>query len=261
MEAPRAAHGYPLYQAWAARAPSQARRRTNPRAKERRRTLKPPRRLPGPDLRTMPAPMTEQQIRAATVGEPALLDGPVILAEYDPAWTEGFVREAKRIQKALGARALRVEHVGSTAVPGLPAKPVIDILLVVANSGDESSYLPALEAAGYVLRIREPGWHQHRLLHGPGTKVNLHVFSDGSEEVERLLAFRDRLRANPADRARYAREKRRLASRRWKYVQNYADAKSDVIEAILGRARSRPRVGRRPPRGTGRKPPRADGGR
>ena len=129
-----------------------------------------------------------------------------------------------------------MEHIGSTAVPGLVAKPIIDILLVVANSADESSYVPALEAAGYVLRIREPDWHQHRLFKGPDTNINLHVFTTGSEEIRRVLILRDSLRTNEADRQLYARTKQSQASRKWKYVQNYADAKSEVVNAILARA-------------------------
>jgi GrpB-like predicted nucleotidyltransferase (UPF0157 family) len=182
--------------------------------------------------------MTDQQLREATVGELKPLDGPVVLVEYDPIWPERFTHEAERIRAALGGRALRVEHVGSTAVPGLLAKPVIDIVLEVADSADEPSYLPALEAAGYVLRIREPNWYQHRLLKGPDTTINLHVFSLRSVETERVLAFRDRLRANETDRDLYARTKRSLASRKWKFTQNYADAKSEVIEAILARAKT-----------------------
>src|SRR5690606_29898587 len=100
-----------------------------------------------------------------------------------------FEREAKRIRSALGDRALRVEHVGSTSVPGLCAKPVIDILLVVPDSSDEASYVPALEAAGYKLRIREPEWFEHRLFKGPDTDINLHVFSEGASEIERMLCF------------------------------------------------------------------------
>jgi GrpB-like predicted nucleotidyltransferase (UPF0157 family) len=180
------------------------------------------------------APMTDQQVRKAAVGQ--RLDGPVILVEYDPAWPENFAREAKRIEVALGERAIRIEHIGSTAVPGLVAKPIIDILLVVVDSADEPSYVPALEAAGYVLRIREPDWHEHRVFKGPDTNINLHVFTLGSEEIERHLTFRDRLRANKTDRDLYAQTKQGLASRKWKYTQNYADAKSDVIEAILARA-------------------------
>ncbi|MCI4352185.1 MAG: GrpB family protein [Thermoplasmata archaeon] len=180
--------------------------------------------------------MTDDQIRQATIGEPAHLDGPVLLVEYDPMWPQQFARETERIQAALDARAIRVEHVGSTAVPGLVAKPIIDILLVVANSADESSYVPALEAAGYVLRHREPGWHEHRMFKGPDIDVNLHVFSSGSSEIGRMLNMRDRLRASRAARDLYAQTKRNLARRTWKYQQNYADAKAEVIEAILSGA-------------------------
>ena len=109
-------------------------------------------------------------------------------------------------------RVLRLEHVGSTSIPGLAAKPIIDIVLVVADSADEAAYVPALEAAGYVLRIREPGWFEHRVLNGPDTKVNLHVFSDGCPEIGRMLAFRDRLRTRrrraPALRGDEARTRR-----------------------------------------------------
>jgi GrpB-like predicted nucleotidyltransferase (UPF0157 family) len=131
-----------------------------------------------------------------------------------------------------------VEHVGSTSVPGLVAKPIIDILLVVANSADETSYVPSLEAAGYVLRVREPDWHEHRLFKGPDTNINLHVFTQGAEEIRKTLLLRDWLRTNKEDRELYARSKRELAVKRWKYVQNYADAKTEVIEAILERAKS-----------------------
>jgi len=187
-----------------------------------------------------PGPLTEEEIRKATIGEPGRLDGPVHLVDYDPLWPEQFGREAQRIASALGRHALRIEHIGSTSVPGLVAKPIIDILLVVADSSNEPAYVPALEAAGYVLRIREPDWHQHRLFKGPDTNVNIHVFSIGSEEIERNLAFRDRLRANAADRELYARTKRELAAKSWEFVQNYADAKSEVVESILARARPLP---------------------
>ncbi len=177
--------------------------------------------------------MTEEQLRLSVVGELKPHDAPITLVEYDPAWTKIFVREATRIKAALGERAIVVEHVGSTSVPGLIAKPIIDILLVVADSADEPSYVPALEAAGYVLRIREPDWHQHRLFKGLDTNINLHVFTQGSEEIQRTLLLRDWLRTNEADRELYARTKRSLARRKWKYVQNYADAKSEVVKAIL----------------------------
>jgi GrpB-like predicted nucleotidyltransferase (UPF0157 family) len=131
---------------------------------------------------------------------------------------------------------LRIEHVGSTSVPGLAAKPIIDVLLVVADATDEGAFVPALEAAGYRLRIRED---EHRLFKGPDVDVNLHVFSSGHPEVDRMLLFRDWLRAVPADRELYLRTKRELAKRRWRYVQNYADAKTTVVEEILARAGTR----------------------
>jgi len=185
----------------------------------------------------MPVSMTEEQLRAVTVGELAPLVGHVQIVDYDPAWPRLFEREAERIQAALGDRALLIEHVGSTSVPGLAAKPRIDVLLVVADSADESAYVPALEAAGYVLRIREPDWHEHRMFNGPDTHVNLHVFSPGSPEIDRMLLFRNWLRSHASDRQLYERTKRELASKDWKYTQNYADAKTTVVEEILARAR------------------------
>jgi GrpB-like predicted nucleotidyltransferase (UPF0157 family) len=182
--------------------------------------------------------MTEEQLRQVTVGELKPFESWILLVPYDLEWPKSFAREAQRIKAALGERAIRVEHVGSTSVPGLMAKPIIDILLVVADSADEPLYVPALESAGYVLRIREPDWHQHRLFKGPDTNINLHVFTQGSEEIQRTLLLRDWLRTNEADRELYARTKRSLASKKWKYMQNYADAKSEVVEAILERAKA-----------------------
>jgi GrpB-like predicted nucleotidyltransferase (UPF0157 family) len=180
---------------------------------------------------------SDEQLRAVTIGEPEVLSGPVELVEYDPAWPSLFEHEATRIAAALDERALQLEHVGSTSVPGLVAKPRIDIVLAVADSADEPSYVPALESASYMLRIREPKWFEHRLLRGSEPAVNLHVFSVGCPEIERLVAFRDRLRTNEADRNLYARHKQGLARRDWKYVQNYADAKTAIVEEILTRAR------------------------
>jgi GrpB-like predicted nucleotidyltransferase (UPF0157 family) len=181
-------------------------------------------------------PATEEQILAARVGGPPQT-GPVLIVDYDPEWSRLFQREAGRVQTALGDRVILLEHVGSTSVPGLAAKARIDMLLVVANSADELAYVPALETAGYVLRIREPDWYEHRMFNGPDTAVNLHVFSPGSPEIERMLLFRDWLRGNASDRQLYERTKRELARRDWKYIQNYADAKTAVVEEILTRAR------------------------
>jgi GrpB-like predicted nucleotidyltransferase (UPF0157 family) len=182
-------------------------------------------------------PTSEEYLRTITVGgTPQQLNAPVLLAEYDSEWPRLFEREAKRIRGALGERALVVEHAGSTAVPGLAAKPIIDIVLVVERSADEGSYVPPLEAAGYVLRLREPDWFEHRLFKGPDTNVNLHVFSRGCVEVDRMLAFRDHLRTNAGDRRRYEDAKRELAGRRWKHLQHYADAKTAVVAEIMTRA-------------------------
>jgi GrpB-like predicted nucleotidyltransferase (UPF0157 family) len=186
------------------------------------------------DRRSAPRPSTtEEHLRRVTIGEPRRHDAPISLSEYDPGWPERFSREERRIRTALGPRALRLEHVGSTSVPGLAAKPIIDVLLVVDDSADEAAYVPALEAEGYVLRIREPDWHQHRLLKDADGEVHLHVFSVGSKEIERMVTFRDRLRTDSEARELYAQTKRELARRTWKYVQNYADAKSKVVESIL----------------------------
>ena len=190
----------------------------------------------------------EADLRKATIGEPVRIDGAIVLAEYDAAWPDHFAREAARIRTALGDRALRIEHVGSTAVPGLAAKPLIDVLLVVADSADEPTYVPDLEAVGFVLRIREPDWHEHRVLKRTAIDVNLHVFSVGSSEIERMLRFRDWLRGNPADRELYERTKREMAGRHWRYVQNYADAKTEVVEAIVARAEASAEAQSRAPR-------------
>jgi GrpB-like predicted nucleotidyltransferase (UPF0157 family) len=189
-----------------------------------------------PKLPDPSSPFTDDRIREVTVGVPAELNAPITLVDYDARWPDLFDREAQRIRVTLGRAALLIEHVGSTAVPGLVAKPIIDIDLVVADSASEPDYLSQLERAGYVLRIREPNWYEHRLFKGPDTDVNLHVFSPECDEVARHLAFRDWLRTHPEDLDLYARAKRELARRRWKYVQNYADAKSAVVIDILRRA-------------------------
>ncbi len=140
------------------------------------------------------------------------------------------------MREALGDAALEIHHVGSTSVPGLAAKPLIDVDLVVADTTDEDAYVPPLEVLGYELRVREPDWFEHRMLRGFDPPVNLHVFPQGCEEVERMLLFRDWLRSHPEDREVYERTKRELAAQEWKYVQNYADAKGAVVAEIMARA-------------------------
>jgi GrpB-like predicted nucleotidyltransferase (UPF0157 family) len=159
----------------------------------------------------------------------------ILIENYDASWPELFQREADRIRTALAARVLAVEHVGSTSVPGLAAKPVIDVLLVVADSSDELSYAPALEAAGYTLKFREPDWFEHRLFKSRDPDVNLHVLSQECPEIECMLLFRDWLRSNPEDRDRYAAAKLALAGREWRTVDEYAQAKTGMVQEILAR--------------------------
>ena len=188
-----------------------------------------------PNIHAKPV-VTDEDLQAVTVGERTPHNAPVTLVDYDPGWPGLFEREARRIRRILGGTVVRLEHTGSTSVPGLAAKPIIDITLIVPDSADESSYVPQLEAAGYVLRIREPAWHEHRVLKGPDTDINLHVFSRGSIELERMVGFRDWLRSHPEDRDLYERTKRELAARTWRHIQHYAEAKNEVVEMIICRA-------------------------
>ena len=145
------------------------------------------------------------------------------IVDYDPRWPSRFVHEARAIRSALGERALRLEHVGSTSVPGLPAKPIIDIVLVVADSATEDDYAAALEKAGYEIHVREPEWYEHRMFKGPANDVHLHIFSAGCPEIDQMLAFRDWLGISPSDRELYACN---------------ADAKTPVVQEILARMRN-----------------------
>ena len=180
--------------------------------------------------------MTEDEILTVTVGDRTPHNGPIQLDTYNQAWPVHFLEIERKIRNALGSTATQIEHVGSTSVPGLSAKPIIDVLLVVADSADEESYVPPLKDHGFHFRIREPDWFEHRLLKSENIDTHVHVFSIGCQEIYRLLAFRDWLKINDSDRILYESSKRELAARIWKYTQNYADAKSDVVEEILTRA-------------------------
>lgn len=160
----------------------------------------------------------------------------VEVVPYDAAWPRLFAAEEAKIRAALGSSALLIEHVGSTSVPGLAAKPVIDVQLAVRESADEDAYRPALEHAGYRLIVREPEWFEHRLFKGVAPETNLHVFSAGCAELDRCRLFRDWLRIAPQDLALYARTKQGLATRTWVHVQDYANAKQGVIAEIMARA-------------------------
>ena len=185
---------------------------------------------------------TDEELEAIWVEPVPRIDGPITLVDYDPAWPGLYESEQTRIVGILGERVVRIEHTGSTSVPGLAAKPIIDITLVVPDSSDEPAYVPDLEGAGYRLVIREPDWFEHRVFKGPDTNINLHVFSPGCQEIDRMVGFRDWLRTHDDDRDLYERSKRELASRTWAFVQNYADAKTEVVEEIVARAGLAPRV-------------------
>lgn len=184
-------------------------------------------------------PVTDDYLESVTIGQREPLNGCIELVAYDPGWPSLFELAEGKVRAALGERALMLEHVGSTAVPGLSAKPMIDMVLAVKDSANEAAYVPFLEAEGFILRAREPHWFQHRflLLRAGEQTWQLHVFSAGCDEVERMVVFRDWLRMHETDRRLYENTKVTLAARTWRHVQNYADAKSDIVRQILTRAR------------------------
>lgn len=175
---------------------------------------------------------------SAFVDSPAP-DVPLVLHEYDPAWPDAYETVAQRVRDALGLRALIVQHVGSTAVPGLAAKPVVDVDLLVADPDREDDYLPALRAAGFELRIREPWWYHHRMLRAHEPLTNLHVWGPDSPEPFRHRLFRDWLRADADDRSLYAAAKRdavTAATALGEDVTRYNERKSQVVRQIYVRA-------------------------
>jgi GrpB-like predicted nucleotidyltransferase (UPF0157 family) len=163
----------------------------------------------------------------------------VEVTDPDPGWPQRYLDLAGRIREALGWRVLQLEHVGSTSVPGLTAKPIIDIDLTVADPGREQDYLPALEKAGFRLVIREPWWYGHRVLRADEPRCNLHVFGFDSPELVKHRIFRDWLRGNPGERDRYAAAKRQAATEaneRGEHEMQYNARKQQVIREIYHRA-------------------------
>lgn len=141
---------------------------------------------------------TEERTREGIIGE--IEAHAILIADYDPTWAERFHQEEAKIRKALGQAALAVEQVG------------------------------------YILRVREPDFEEHRMFRTPDKDVHVHVFSAGTGEIGRLLLLRDHLREDEGDRGLYAGTKRELASRDWPSMQHYADAKTEVVEGVLARA-------------------------
>lgn len=183
--------------------------------------------------------MVRAVLRARTeVSEVELVGGveqrELVLAEYDPAWTARFAAHRERLAAAVGEVALSIDHIGSTSVPELAAKPIIDVLLVVPDLTEEEAYLPALEAAGYELRVREP---EHRMVRTPERDVHVHVLEADDPGIDEYLALRDRLRSVVSDRKLYEATKRELVARGFTDMNAYAEAKGEVIAAIKARAR------------------------
>jgi len=178
---------------------------------------------------------TPDEIARAWVGTRPNAPAPIRIVEYDASWPDRFARASTTIHSALGAAAIRVEHVGSTSVPGLAAKPVIDIDVTVADTEVEDSYAPALEAAGFELVLREPSWNGHRMFNDAGATINLHVFPSGAPELVRHVLLRDWLRTHPDDRRLYAEAKIRLAERTRNDPGAYNLDKNAVIDEIFGR--------------------------
>ena len=180
---------------------------------------------------------TESGLEVGLIGGPEKCD--IIIHEHSSEWVAKFRLHKDIIVGVLGRVALSIEHIGSTSVPGLAAKPIIDVLVVVPDSGSEETYLPDLEKAGYELRVREPEFDEHRMVRTTDKDVHIHIFSPDSKEIEKYLVFRNWLRQNVKDRARYEAVKRSLAERDWSDMNKYAEAKSEVVENILSFAMSK----------------------
>jgi GrpB-like predicted nucleotidyltransferase (UPF0157 family) len=156
--------------------------------------------------------------------------------EYDASWRAKFQHHAHRISGALGDLPHRIEHIGSTAVENLAAKPIVDMLLIIPDPSDEGSYMPALRALGYQIRVREPDFHEHRMVRTPELDVHVHIFPDGSAEIDRYILFRDYIRSHEQSRREYEALKRKLSAEDWTDMNAYAAAKSDFIEGIINKA-------------------------
>jgi GrpB-like predicted nucleotidyltransferase (UPF0157 family) len=174
----------------------------------------------------------EEVTKARVGGQPPRK---IEVVRYDESWPADFERMAERVRSALGDRVLALEHIGSTSVPGLAAKPVIDADLVVADSADEAAYVPDLEAVGFRLHIREPDWEEHRLFTVEDPPTHLHVFSPAATEPRRHIAFRDWLRKHADDRAAYAALKSELGSRGFTDGMDYNNHKAELVYDIYER--------------------------
>jgi len=174
---------------------------------------------------------------------------PLVVHDYDPAWQQTYAAWRRGIADALGPAALAIEHVGSTSVPGLAAKPIVDIQVSVADLADEARYVPQLAAVGLVLRSRDEMHRYFRPPAGQPREVHVHVCAAGSQWEHDHLLFRDYLRTDLAACRRYAEAKRVNASRwsgdSWAYTEAKTDVVLDILEQAVGWARA---TGWTPPR-------------
>jgi GrpB-like predicted nucleotidyltransferase (UPF0157 family) len=183
---------------------------------------------------------TPEQMAAALVGEPPAKWESIVIEDYDPAWAGQFAAASAQLSQALGDLVISIEHVGSTSVPGLAAKPIIDIDLSIEDTATEPRYLPALERLGYRLVLREPWWQGHRMLVSAAEDVHLHVWPRDAPEPIRHRLFRDWLCSHPEDLELYATIKRRLARDTAQQPEDYSLAKNEVIDSIYARIFSQP---------------------
>ncbi|MED1795245.1 GrpB family protein [Brevibacillus nitrificans] len=159
------------------------------------------------------------------------------ISEYDATWKSLFRGVATRLRVSLGDSAVRIDHVGSTSVAGLAAKPIIDIQISVRNFDDISTYQPKIENVGFVLRKENPDRTKRYFREIPGNRrTHIHVREAGSYSEQVTLLFRDFLRAHPADCLRYAQEKHRLMELYRAERPKYVEGKGPIVWEILQKA-------------------------
>lgn len=168
----------------------------------------------------------------------------LVIAEPNPEWPQRFLDTKVRIEAVLGSNVVTIIHVGSTSVPGLPAKDIIDIDLVVNDSANEDTYVKPLESLGFLFLLREANWYQHRFFVDEGDRpgaypIHLHVFGPDCAEVEKHQIFRDWLAKTPEDLQLYATVKRESAEASeaaGETMTQYTMRKDKTLREILNRA-------------------------
>ena len=164
-------------------------------------------------------------------------DDAIVVAPYDPAWHVLFRAQAADLRAALGDVALRIDHIGSTSVPGLAAKPIVDVQISVADFEPLDAYRRPLERLGYVFRAENPERTKRYFRESPGQRrTHIHVRRAGSFSEQLALLFRDYVRAHSAEADAYAALKRELAESHRHDRQAYTEAKQPFIWEVIARA-------------------------